>query len=270
MILTGDLHANATNELDYLTPEYLRSRYRSKCENTLIFVLGDGGFLWYNDPYSSMNGKLVRDLNKWLTKLNSRMIVVPGNHENYKRIYGNPRDGIGTDSWKRHNCTFMHIHDTLTDTEGDFRIISDKIWYTERYGEYSFEGKSILVLGGALSLDKEIRIPNKTWFQEETYSIEDKDKIMSFIKDNEYDYVFAHTCPDLVLKQIYGEDGLWYRDGNSEFYTKLMNYISPKTWYFGHLHPEKIDGEYNYGNFDNLRLADTDFKCLFKEIQSVL
>ena len=49
-----------------------------------------------------------------------------------------------------------------------------------------------------------------------------------------------------------------------------MNFISPKTWYFGHLHPEKIQGEWNFGNFDNLRINDTEFKCLYKSIQSVV
>lgn len=251
MILTGDLHANATNELDYLKPEYLRSKFGDKCENTLIFVLGDGGFLWYDDPYSHFGGELIRLLDSYLYRLNSKLIVIPGNHENYHIIY---------------NCLpKVHLDESLY--SGDFREISPYILYTERYGGYLFEDKSVLVLGGALSLDRKIRVPNKTWFQAETYSIEDKNKIMTFIRDCEYDYVFAHTCPDLVLRQIYGEDGLRYRDGNSEFYSKLMNYISPKTWYFGHLHPEKINGEYNYGNFDNLKLVDTDFKCLFKEIQ---
>jgi hypothetical protein len=252
VILTGDLHANATNELDFLTPEYLRSKFCERCENTLIFILGDGGFLWYDDPYAHFGGELIRLLDSYLYRLNSKLIVVPGNHENYHIIY---------------DCLpKVHLDDPLY--TGDFREISPYILYTERYGEYTFEGKSVLVLGGALSLDREIRVPNRTWFQAETYSIEDKDKIMSFIRDNEYDYVFAHTCPDLVLRQIYGENGLRYRDGNSEFYTRLMNYISPKTWYFGHLHPEKIDGEYNYGEFDNLKLVETDFRCLFKDIQA--
>lgn len=254
MILTGDLHANATGELDFLTPEYLRAKYGSKCENTYIVVLGDGGFLWYDDPYSYFEGELIRLLDSYLYRLNSKLIVVPGNHENYHIIYDClPKKEVSENTLK-----------------GSFREISPYIVYTERYGDYIIENKSILVLGGALSLDREIRTPNRTWFQEETYSIEDKNTIMSFIRNNEYDYVFAHTCPDVILKQIYGQDGLWYRDGNSEFYSKLMNYISPKIWFFGHLHPVKINDKYNYGEFDNLKLVDTEFRCLFKEIQDTL
>ena len=49
-----------------------------------------------------------------------------------------------------------------------------------------------------------------------------------------------------------------------------MNYISPKAWYFGHLHPEKNQGKWNFGNFDNLRINDTEFKCLYKSIQTVI
>ena len=151
--------------------------------------------------------------------------------------------------------------------EGDFREISPRIKYTERYGEYTFEGRSILVLGGARSLDKELRHEGE-WFPDETFSIEEKDRIISLIKDNEYDYVLAHTCPDYIVRQIFEEHH--YRDSNSEFFDKVMNYIFPKAWYFGHFHPEKIQGEWNFGNFDNLRINETKFKCLYKGIQSVV
>ena len=86
MILTGDLHASP-QELQYLNPKYLREKYKDKCENTFIFILGDGGFLWYEDPYSDSNGELIRTVNSWMKQLNSTVIVIPGNHENYNRIY---------------------------------------------------------------------------------------------------------------------------------------------------------------------------------------
>ena len=159
------------------------------------------------------------------------------------------------------------VHLKEKNFEGDFREISPYIKYTERYGEYTFEGKSVLVLGGARSLDKALRHEGE-WFPDETFSIEEKDRIVSFIKDNEYDYVLGHTCPDYIVRQIFEEHN--YRDSNSEFFDKVMNYIFPKIWYFGHFHPEKIQGEYNFGNFDNLRINETEFKCLYKNIQSVV
>ena len=248
MILTGDLHASP-EELQYLNPRYLRSKYGSKCGNTIITILGDGGFLWHEDKYSDFDGELISTLDRWLKKLNSTLIVIPGNHENYKRIYELPK---------------VHIRDK--NIKGDFREISKYIKYTERFGEYIFEGKEFLVLGGARSLDKALRHEGE-WFSEETFSIEEKDVIISLIKDYEYDYVLSHTCPDYILHQIFETS---FRDSNSEFFDKVMNYISPKTWYFGHLHPEKIEGEYNFGNFDNLKINDTDFKCLYKSIQDVI
>lgn len=249
MILTGDLHASP-EELQFLRPGYLKEKYGSKCENTIIVILGDGGFLWHEDPYSDFNGELIQTLNNWLKELNSVLIVVPGNHENYKRIYSLPK-----------------IHLKEKNFEGDFREISENILYTERFGEYTLEGKSVLVLGGARSLDKALRHEGE-WFPDETFSIEEKDRIISFIKDNEYDYVLSHTCPDYITRQIFGTVN--YRDSNSEFFDKVMNYIYPKAWFFGHLHPEKIQGEWNFGNFDNLRINDTEFKCLYKSIQSVV
>lgn len=248
MIFTGDLHASY-EELQYLNPGYLRGKYGSKCENTFIFILGDGGFLWHKDKYSDFNGELINTVNSWMKELNSILIVVPGNHENYERIYSLPKVLID-----EYNC------------KGNFRVISPYIRYTERYGEYTFEGKEFLVLGGARSIDKLYRHEGE-WFPEETFSIEEKSIITNLIKDNEYDYVLAHTCPDYIIHQIFDAQ---YRDSNSEFFDRVMNYISPKAWYFGHLHPKKIRGKWNFGNFDNLKINDTSFKCLYKSIQDAI
>lgn len=247
MILTGDLHASP-EELQYLNPRYLRGKYGSKCENTFIFILGDGGFLWHEDPYSDFNGELISTLNSWMKELNSILIVVPGNHENYKRIYSLSKISIDG------NC------------KGEFREISPYIRYTERYGEYTFEGKEFFILGGAKSIDKIYRHEGE-WFSDETFSIEEMQHIICLIKDNQYDYVLAHTCPDYIIHQIFDS---CYRDSNSEFFDRVMNYISPKVWYFGHFHPEKIQGEWNFGNFDNLRINETEFKCLYKSIQDAI
>ena len=268
MILTGDLHANTTNELDYLNPDYLRSKFGSKCENTYIIILGDGGFLWYKDRYSGKDGKLIKTLEKWLCELGSCILVVPGNHENYNRIYGGNKLIIN----KYHHRETQYAKYSFrysNDFKGATYEVSDHIWYTSRYGEYEIEGKTILVLGGARSLDQGFRIPNKEWFIEETFSIEEKDEIFEkYTKD--YDYVFAHTCPDSVLKEIYGS--INYRDNNSEFFSKLMNWISVKDWYFGHLHPERINNKWNNGDFDKLNslINGTKYHCLYKELQDVI
>lgn len=248
MILTGDLHASP-EELQFLRPGYLRTQFGPKCENTFIVVLGDGGFLWHEDPYSDFDGELIQTLNEWLKELNSTLIVVPGNHENYKRIYSLPK-----------------VHIDEKNIKGDFREISPWIKYTERFGEYKFEGKDFLVLGGARSLDKIYRHEGE-WFPEETFSIEEMSQIINRIKDNEYDYVLAHTCPDYIIHQIFDTR---FRDSNSEFFDRVMNFIYPKVWYFGHLHPEKIQDKWNFGNFDNLKINDTEFKCLYKKIQDCI
>lgn len=243
MILTGDLHANCCSELDFLKPQYLVQKFNAKCKNTIIIILGDGGFLWHNDEYSNFNGELIKTLESYLEQLNSKIVVVPGNHENYPRIYGLPKTSVQTEL-----------------VQGDFRRISKNILYTERFGEYTIEGKSILVLGGALSLDRRLRKANE-WFQDETFSLEEKETIISLIKDSEYDYVLSHTCPSAVLNLVY--HNVRFRDGNSEFFDRVLNYIEPKCWFFGHLHPE----ESSEFNFDNLKINNTSFQCFYKGIQ---
>ena len=247
MILTGDLHANCVGELEFLKPGYLISKFNDACKNTIIIILGDGGFLWTNDRYSDFNGELIKTLESYLEQLNSKIVVVPGNHENYPRIYGLPKTSVQTEL-----------------VQGDFRKISKNILYTERFGEYTIEGKSVLVLGGAVSLDRYLRKENE-WFQDETFSVEEKETIISLIKDSEYDYVLSHTCPHAVLRQIFVD--VWFRDNNSEFFDRVLNYIEPKAWFFGHLHPEKTELGYNFGNFDDLKINNTIFKCFYKDIQ---
>ena len=247
MILTGDLHANCVGELEFLKPEYLISKFNDACKNTIIIILGDGGFLWANDRYSDFNGELIKTLESYLEQLNSKIVVVPGNHENYPRIYGLPKTSVQTEL-----------------VQGDFRKISKNILYTERFGEYTIEGKSVLVLGGAVSLDRYLRKENE-WFQDEIFSLEEKETIISLIKDSEYDYVLSHTCPHAVLRQIFVD--VWFRDNNSEFFDRVLNYIEPKAWFFGHLHPEKTELGYNFGNFDDLKINNTIFKCFYKDMQ---
>ena len=59
-------------------------------------------------------------------------------------------------------------------------------------------------------------------------------------------------------------------DIQSIFYCSSFSCFVAFAVAIGHLHPEKIQGEYNFGNFDNLKINDTEFKCMFKSIQDMI
>ena len=62
---------------------------------------------------------------------------------------------------------------------------------------YDFDGKSVLVIGGAYSVDKEYRIiRNLGWWKDEQPSKETKEKVLDMLdKGLDVDIVLTHTCP---------------------------------------------------------------------------
>ena len=105
-------------------------------------------------------------------------------------------------------------------------------------------GKRCLILGGAYSVDKWYRKMNGlAWFPEEQMSIKEQNRILSLLdKENEFDYIFSHTCPSgFVPKHLF----LGCVDQNSVdktmeyFLQEVYNKIEFKEWFFGHYHSDE-------------------------------
>lgn len=90
------------------------------------------------------------------------------------------------------------------------------------------DGRRILFMGGAESIDKAYRIKGFDWFPEESITEEDLRKI----PEGDFDIVVSHTAPDFIIRYIGGE-GL----GQSEkMLRRVYGRVKPKHWYFGHMH----------------------------------
>ena len=110
-----------------------------------------------------------------------------------------------------------------------------------------------LILGGAYSLDKKVRIARGgdwKWFSSEQMSDNTKRYINSIIsKDNSFDYIFSHTSPlnyepkYLFLSSV-DQNTV---DKSMEFFLQYVydsiNYEDLKKWYLGHYHSDELLSE---------------------------
>ena len=84
-------------------------------------------------------------------------------------------------------------------------MFSGKVYIEEDYpnlilakdGEiYIIDGKSVLVIGGAYSVDKEYRLLyGHKWFSDEQLSQKEMDTIFNKVKGKYFNIVLTHTCP---------------------------------------------------------------------------
>jgi len=92
--------------------------------------------------------------------------------------------------------------------------------------------KVILFMGGAHSVDKELRTLGYDWFPEETISTEDFAKLPP--KDTKIDIVVSHTCPfEFNPMKGFKNNNI---DPSRNALSEILHIYKPKSWYYGHWH----------------------------------
>ena len=121
--------------------------------------------------------------------------------------------------------------DKLTNME-----IRPNIFYKKRGSTYRLkDGRNILFMGGADSIDKNSRTPGLDWFPQENISYQD----MNNLPDCKIDIVISHTCPTCILPIMNPYDPRKRPDGNNVALQIIMEKYRPSLWYFGHWHKYK-------------------------------
>jgi hypothetical protein len=218
ILFSGDLHASSSGEIASITKTTLVKRYRSEKYYRINYhiILGDGCFMWPgNDVHDQANYET-------LTKRKFSVLCVLGNHE---PIYGmdNLREvdiGIGE--------TVYQIFD------------NPFVAYLKRGKIYYIDGFKMLVLGGALSIDKDFQIKNKTWWEKEYWSQQEEQDVFKLLEtENTFDFVISHTGPDHINKRIFEFTNSF--PAKKEDKVALLNdeihkRIKFHEWWCGHLH----------------------------------
>ena len=205
--ITGDTHRDFT-----------RLHKLKGIEKDMLIVLGDAGINYYLNEEDT---KYKEYLNSFKIKL----FCIRGNHEE------RPEN---------------------INTYKEIDMFGGKVYIEENYpnlifakdGEvYNIDGKSVLVIGGAYSVDKEYRLMyGHKWFKDEQLSKEEMNNILDKVKDKHFDIVLSHTCPykyepketfKLKLDQSKIDKSM------EHFLDKIEESISYNKWYCGHYHIEK-------------------------------
>ena len=108
---------------------------------------------------------------------------------------------------------------------------------------YNIDGKSVLVIGGAYSVDKEYRIMyGHKWFKDEQLTTKEMNNILDKVKGKHFDIVLTHTCPykyEPIEVFMKGLDQSKVDKSTEHFLDEIEKNIDYDKWYCGHYHTEK-------------------------------
>lgn len=210
IIIVGDAHGfDAWN--------YLISK-KHVLYDCLLIQIGDFG-VGFSKSVNADVEKLY-NLELFLKQTNNRMIVIRGNHDDPKFFNG----------------SFKYKDEWSTD---------QNLWLLSDYSVVTIESKKILLVGGGVSIDKDMRKKDVNWWEDEKFVYSENHK--QSIENEKFDIVCTHIAPDFCSPHITligkGNDvefdnimkeSIEERLHISRLYNDLKN--KPKKWFYGHYH----------------------------------
>ena len=172
-------------------------------------------------------------LNELLHKKRPDLIISVGDFGYWPKWMGSEKlERINTHGAKLLFCDGNHEdHWSLRDREQD--ELAPNIIYMPRGSTYELDdGRTIMFMGGAHSIDKHLRTIGWDWFPEEIIRPID----MENLPETKVDIFITHTCPsELVLDMIkfYPEK---VGEPSNIALSELWKIYKPKLWIFGHWH----------------------------------
>jgi Icc-related predicted phosphoesterase len=170
----------------------------------IILQVGDFGYWpkFFSDPiYVSKGGNQFSIKNK-----DTKIYFCDGNHEDHDAL------------------------DKLTNNE-----VIKNVFYMKRGKTLKLnDGRTVLFMGGAYSIDKYLRVAGHDWFPQETITQRD----INNLPDVDIDIVISHTAP--VTFKLYDYNNDYGTDPSREALDVVLNKYKPKLWYFGHMHKYSV------------------------------
>ncbi len=247
IFLTGDTHgfhdADKIFKLSSRVPEITEDK-----ENYLI-VAGDFGCICRYPERASLklNSNDLHTIEYIYEDAPFITLFVDGNHENHTVLNQLPV------SKKWGGC----VHQ-----------LTPYCYHLMRGEVFTIQDKTFLAMGGALSVDKDLRKEGESWWPEELIYQKDYDNAMNNMAkhNNTVDYVVTHTCPTPVGIELEKElppydTWLWGQkktDQSCQFLEDLRKQIQFKEWFFGHFH---VISDITYDNHE--------FHCMYNNIKGI-
>ena len=100
-------------------------------------------------------------------------------------------------------------------------------------------GRTVMFIGGADSIDKNKRTPGHDWYADENISWSQFEMAMAY--DGKIDIIISHTCPGSF--DVSGSEGK-HNDPNRIALDRILEKFNPDLWLFGHWHKSR-KGKHN-------------------------
>lgn len=214
-IIIGDAHRDVPKQLrrvHHAFPQY-------PPDETAVILLGDVGLNIFRNN-SDNRAK------QHSSSLGYILYCLRGNHElRVSQVPGMER------AWDENVNGFIWL-------EPEFPLIR---YFDDVAGQYNISNFSILTIGGAYSIDKDIRLQmGYFWNPKEELTSEEKEATLNLVKDKHYNFILSHTCPyefmpeHLLLPQVKSNNAM------EHFLSDLSNACIWDNWLFAHFHADEI------------------------------
>ncbi len=171
----------------------------------LLIVCGDFGYGFPNDKVDS------------IVAMHTKVLFCDGNHDNH---------------WKLRELKNL--------------AVASNVFYQPRGSTYRLpDGRNILFMGGANSIDKDSRTVGVSWWPEEVISQSD----FRNLPEEDIDIFITHTCSNEIYdKFMQFKLGGRYtprkdKDPSYHALSSLWEMYQPSQWFFGHFHIN-VSGQY--------------------------
>lgn len=222
VFIVGDRHGDWS-----LLPDWCKNN--NTTTQDILITLGDSGIL-YGEKESFREQfikKIICDCPITVLDLQGNHSCPPEDREGYvKTLMKIDDDMIGM---AYHNFDYPNIYHPINGNT------------------YYIKGKTFLCVGGAGSVDKEIRqMRGWYWTEHEVINPQDMNNIQHQIHTRHFDFVITHTCPfedmprDLFMA---GVDQSKVDNRMEHFLSKLKKDMKYDIWFFDHFHDDRVISE---------------------------
>jgi hypothetical protein len=207
LFITGDTHG--MNDIRKLTNKNFPIQEELD-KSDVLCIAGDAAICW-------TGGDTDKQLQKWYEDKPFTTLVIDGNHEGHELLSKLP---------------------IIKNFKGKVRKVSNSVFYAIRGEIYEINGKSILTLGGADSIDKHLRIKDVDWWEQESITQKDFNNALNNLERYNYDvdYFITHTGGSEVVKFL-GFDPF----PSDKYVDFILDSLSPRTrHYCVHYHVDMV------------------------------
>ena len=217
IFITGDVHGQI--DIGKITKRKWPEQKNLSRDDYLI-VLGDFGLYW-EDEYDETFLYLM----DFYQSRNYTVLWIDGNHENHDWI-----DELPVTEW---NGGKVHR---------DRNVI-----HLMRGQVFQIDGLKFFTMGGARSVDKEMRVEGISWWKREELNYEEQEEVFKNLEASNWhvDYILTHAAPKGVLLPMFPGRPYAGDSTTEKFLDSISTDIKYRHWFFGHYHEDKDMGKFS-------------------------